>query len=59
MGICADTLYRTQTIWFGSTRPCSVVVSKMLFDQLVYTPLFGTPAIIWAYEWRRSGFCSE
>lgn len=56
MGVCADTLYRLQAVWFGSEPTAGVVLLKMAVDQFIYTPLFGTAAIVWAYEWRRSGF---
>jgi hypothetical protein len=59
MGICADTLYRAQALWFGNEATPSVVLYKVLFDQLVYTPLFGTSAIVWAYEWRRHSFAFD
>lgn len=59
LGCGVDALYRMQAIWFGSEASLSVLVKKVLVDQFIFTPLWGTASIVWAYEWRRLGFRVE
>ena len=59
LGCGVDALYRVQAIWFGSEASPSVLIKKVLFDQFVFTPLWGTASIVWTYEWRRLGFRIE
>lgn len=59
LGCSVDALYRMQAIWFGSEASPLVLVKKVLVDQFIFTPLWGTAAIVWAYEWRRLGFRLE
>lgn len=58
LGCCTDLFYRGQALLFGNTATVPIVVKKVLFDMCVYTPLWGTPAAVWAYEWKRSRFSS-
>ena len=56
MGACVDAFYRGQTAWFGSGVTALVLVKKVAVDQFIYTPLFGTPAVVWAFEWKKRHF---
>jgi hypothetical protein len=56
MGMCVDAFYRGQTAWFGSGVTALVLLKKAALDQLVYTPFFGAPAAVWAFEWKRRHF---
>lgn len=56
LGCSVDALYRMQAIWFGSEASAAVLVKKVVVDQFIFTPLWGTAAIVWSYEWRRRGF---
>jgi hypothetical protein len=56
MGICGDAFYRLQGVWFGTTPSVCVVITKMAVDQFIYTPIWGTAAVVSAYYWRRHGY---
>ena len=56
MGCSTDTFYRGQALWFGSHVSVLTLVKKVALDMLVYTPLWGTPAVVCALEWRRVGY---
>ena len=55
-GCVTDLFYRAQAVLFGHEATVAVIVKKVLFDMFVYTPLWGTPVVVCAYEWRRHGF---
>lgn len=56
MGASVDTLYRLQTVWFGSAVTFSVLVKKVAVDQFLYNPLWAAPLSVWAYEWKNLGY---
>lgn len=56
LGCTVDAFYILQARVFGAEATPAVLVKKVLVDQFLFTPLWGTSAIVWAYEWRRSGF---
>ena len=56
MGVCVDAFYRGQTAWFGGGVTALVLLKKVAVDQFIYTPLFGTPAIVLAFEWKKRRF---
>lgn len=56
MGACVDAFYRFQGFCFGEHASFGVLLKKVAVDQLLYTPLFGTPAVVVGYHWKRSGF---
>ncbi len=51
-GATVDLFYRGQGRWFGTQPTVSVLVKKVLVDQLVYTGLFAAPFAVWGYEWK-------
>jgi hypothetical protein len=53
MGASVDAFYRAQAMWFGSGVTPLILLKKVAVDQFIYTPLWGTPAIVLAYEWKR------
>ncbi len=57
MGASVDAFYRAQALWFGAGVTPLILLKKVAVDQFIYTPLWGTPAIVLAYEWRRRHFC--
>ena len=59
LGCIIDAFYRVQAIWFGADPSVSVLIQKVLVDQFIFSPLFGTAVIVWVYEWRRLRFRPE
>jgi len=59
LGCSVDALYRMQALWFGAAATPAVLLKKVLVDQFIFTPLWGTSSIVWTYEWRRFGFRPE
>jgi len=56
MGVVVDTFYRLQGFWFGDAATVGTVVSKVLVDMLVFTPIVGVPLVTLAYAWRHTEF---
>lgn len=56
LGCTVDAFYRLQALWFGAEATPGVLVKKVLVDQFIFTPLWGTSSIVWAYTWRSLGF---
>lgn len=56
MGMLVDVFYRTQAIVFGAEATFGIVATKVLCDQLLYTPLIATPITCWLYDWKHSGY---
>ena len=59
MGCCTDTFYRFQALLFGNQVTAAVLTKKVMLDMCVYTPLWGSPAPVCAYEWKQSGFSAD
>ncbi len=55
-GVEMDALYRLQAVLFGEQVDVGTVVTKMLFDQLIYNPLFAAPYGMLLYAWKDAGF---
>lgn len=55
-GIEIDLLYRLQAWLFGHGQSGATLAAKVLFDQLVYAPLWGLPTLILPMLYARSGF---
>jgi len=55
-GIEVDFLYRFQAFLFGTGTHWTVLVPKILFDQLIYLTVWGMPTIVLAFAWKESGF---
>jgi hypothetical protein len=55
-GILVDLMYRLNAVWFGDVVTVSVVIAKILVDQLGYNPFFAAPAEVLVYEWKNEGF---
>lgn len=57
-GILVDGLYRTQNFLFGTGNDIATVLSKIAFDQLVFSPFIGSFLIVAAFCWRDTDFRS-
>lgn len=55
-GMEVDAFYRLQAMVFGDNTQPTTVAAKMLFDQFVYTPLWGMPATVAVYRLKDVGF---
>ena len=55
-GVEVDLLYRGLAAVFGTGHDWVTVGQKMLFDQLVYNPLFAAPYGVLLYGWKDAGF---
>ena len=58
LGCVTDAFYRGQAAWFGTEVHAAMLVKKVVLDMLVFTPFWGTPAVVCGLEWKRSGFSS-
>ncbi len=56
VGILVDFFYRCQAGWFGTESTWSVILPKILVDQLLFSPFLNSPLIIGAITWRDAGF---
>lgn len=46
MGIIVDWLYRTQIVWFGDTNNWQTVLTKVVVDQFLFSPLLLNPFLV-------------
>jgi hypothetical protein len=56
MGMLVDAFYRGQANVFGSDPTLRVVATKVLVDQLLYSPFVATPLTCWLYDWKLAGY---
>lgn len=56
MGMLVDAFYRTQALVFGSEPTFTVVVTKALVDQFIYSTFIATPLTCWLYDWKLAGY---
>lgn len=49
-------LFKFQAIVFGDTGALDMVVKKVLFDQLVFSPLLSIPLAVGLFKWRTGKF---
>ena len=56
MATAVDHFYTAQNEWFGFGNGFSTVATKVLVDQLLYSPLFATPVIAGYFAIRAGGF---
>lgn len=55
-GIEVDALYRFQAWLFGDDAHWKTVMTKVIFDQFVYCPIWSAPLTAICYGWRDAGF---
>ncbi|MCC7300369.1 MAG: hypothetical protein IT583_04760 [Verrucomicrobia bacterium] len=55
-GLAVDLLYKCQAFLFGIEVNVATVVKKVLFDQLVYCPLWSAPFAVIAMHWKNCDF---
>ena len=55
-GMEVDLLYRCQAMMFGTGKDMVTLVSRTLFDQLIYVPLWGLTSCAIAMTWRQCEF---
>lgn len=55
-GMMADGFYRLVAIWPGGSRDFATVVTKVVIDQFVYTPVIGVPYLALWYTFRSNQF---
>lgn len=55
IGISVDMLYSVQVALFGSGNDAATIVKKMLFDQLVYSPVSNF-FMVAVFIWKDQGF---
>jgi hypothetical protein len=55
-GIAVDMFYRFLGWLFGTSTGLVTIVSKMLFDMLIFTPLLVLPLILLIFGWRELGY---
>jgi len=51
-----DTIYRTQTLMFGSQVDFATVLKKTLVDQFIVTPFMTMPFTVLVFEWKHQGY---
>ncbi len=55
IGISVDMLYSVQVALFGSGNDAATIIKKMLFDQLVYSPVSNF-FMVAVFIWKDQGF---
>jgi hypothetical protein len=55
-GVEVDLFYRLQSHMFGNGAAPGTIVRKVLFDQLVYNPIWAAPTSALAFMWKESAF---
>lgn len=55
-GVTVDLLYSGLGNWLGESREWSTVATKVLIDQLGYTPFFAVPLISFSYTLRSNNY---
>ncbi len=58
IGISVDVLYTVQISLFGSGNDAATIVKKMLFDQLVYSPVSNF-LMVAVFIWKDEGFTAD
>lgn len=58
-GLEIDFLYQTEARVFGADNQLSTIVTKTIFDQFIYVPLFGLPNAILFLLWRDLDFSAN
>jgi hypothetical protein len=56
MGLVVDLLYRWQALMFGSEATPRVVVTKVIVDQFLFSPVVSAPLTAWLYDWKNSRY---
>jgi hypothetical protein len=56
MGMTVDFFYRCQNAWFGTGNEWTVIVTKVLVDQFIYSPFFANPLVTGYLSSRDAGF---
>lgn len=56
LGVTVDLLYRGLGTLWGNSASVKVVVEKLVFDQIVYSPLISMTVCTLAFLWKDSGF---
>lgn len=59
LGVMVDFFYRCQNDWFGTGNSWQIVVTKVLVDQLLYSPFIATPITNSYLAFRSSGLNSK
>jgi hypothetical protein len=55
-GVEVELLYRAQAWVFGDGNTFSVILPKVLFDQLIYCPVWAVPTMVMFYCWKDCDF---
>lgn len=56
MSSLVDVFYTAQNVWFGTGNDFATVATKVLVDQLLYSPLIATPIITGYFLLHAGGF---
>jgi hypothetical protein len=56
LGVTVDILYRGLGTLLGNSASVTVVVEKLIFDQVIYSPLISMTVCTLAFLWKDSGF---
>lgn len=51
-----DVFYTAQGVLFGNAPTVSVIATKVLVDQLIYSALWAAPVAAICYAWKNAGF---
>lgn len=56
LGVTVDILYWALGIWLGNAPTIQIVAEKLVFDQIVYSPLVSITASSALFLWKDAGF---
>lgn len=52
-------MFKLQVVLFGDSSDLATVIKKVLFDQLIFSPLFSIPLGVGLFKWRQANFKLE
>jgi hypothetical protein len=55
-GFEVDTLYRIQSLVFGSGHSFNTLFAKVICDQFLYNPFWSAPIAVFFFHWKETGF---
>ncbi len=59
MGVMTDLFYNLQAHLFGDSNAVSTILTKTVFDMLIYTPFVILPLVVWTFGLMDNGYAFD